>query len=147
MKKKVLITAAILVFALCCAGLGAWAASNFGTQSDPLVAMSYLEDVLQPQLEREFDAALDSAVESVSSAAGEFVSVGIGSGVSLAKGAELLCLEGGVTCTGALIDLTGGGVLNAGEALEANHLYLSAAEGSVLSGSGEALVRGSYTAG
>ena len=46
MKKKLIIAlAAALV--LCCAGVGAWAASNAGTQSDPLVAMSYLEQVQQ----------------------------------------------------------------------------------------------------
>ncbi len=54
MKKKLIIAlAAALV--LCCAGVGAWAASNAGTQSDPLVAMSYLEQV-QQRLERNFEA-------------------------------------------------------------------------------------------
>ena len=63
MKKKLIIAlAAALV--LCCAGVGAWAASNAGTQSDPLVAMSYLEQV-QQRLERNFDAALDEAVDGL----------------------------------------------------------------------------------
>ena len=70
MKKKLIIAlAAALV--LCCAGVGAWAASNAGTQSDPLVAMSYLEQV-QQRLERNFDAALDEAVDGLDAAAGEF---------------------------------------------------------------------------
>lgn len=61
MKKRLVIILLAVVLALGCAGIGAWAATNYGTQSDPLIAQSYLDEVLRPQLEREFNAALDEA--------------------------------------------------------------------------------------
>ena len=135
MKKKLIIAlAAALV--LCCAGVGAWAASNAGTQSDPLVAMSYLEQV-QQRLERNFDAALDEAVDGLDAAAGEFASVSLSGGsVSLGVGTEVLCLEPGAVA-----------VINPGDTLSANHLYLVADNNTILSGAGEALIRGSYSVG
>ena len=146
MKKKLIIAlAAALV--LCCAGVGAWAASNAGTQSDPLVAMSYLEQV-QQRLERNFDAALDEAVDGLDAAAGEFAYVSLSGGsVSLGVGTEVLCLEPGAVATGTLIDATAGGVINPGDTLSANHLYLVADNNTILSGAGEALIRGSYSVG
>ncbi len=146
MKKKLVITltAAALV---CCLGIGAWAASNAGTQSDPLVAMSYLDDVSE-RLKREFSSALDDAVSGINASAGEFDSVNLGGGsVSLRTGTEVLCLEPGATATGTLIDATSGGVVNSGDILSANHLYLVADNNTLLSGTGEALIRGEYSFG
>ncbi len=145
MKKKLIIAlAAALV--LGCLGIGAWAAANYGTESDPLVAMSYLTGV-ETRLEREFNAALDEAVGDLGVASGAFESVSLSeSGVTLGLGAEVLCLESGARATGTLVDATAGGVLNAGQALEANHLYIVADSGTVLAGQVTALVRGEYTA-
>ena len=137
-KKLIIILAAALI--LGCLGIGAWAAGSAGTQSDPLVAMSYLDNVRE-QLRREFDSALDEAVGEVSAGAGEFDSV------SLSTGTEVLCLEPGATATGTLIDATSGGVINPGDILSANHLYLVADNNTLLSGTGEALVRGGYSLG
>ena len=146
MNRKGLIIAAVLVLLLGCAGVGAWAAGNYGTQADPLVAMSYLEEVLQPKLEREFDSALEDAVEGVGAQAGAFESISLSaSSVSLSGGTELVCLTSGAVCTGTLIDATAGGVLNAGGSLAANHLYIVSDASAVLSGEGEVLIRGAYS--
>ena len=144
-KKLIIILAAALI--LGCLGIGAWAAGSAGTQSDPLVAMSYLDNVRE-QLRREFDSALDEAVGEISAGAGEFDSVSLSGGsVSLSTGTEVLCLEPGATATGTLIDATTGGVINPGDILSANHLYLVADNNTLLSGTGEALVRGGYSLG
>ena len=146
MKKK-LIVALVLVFALALAGAGVWAASNAGTESDPLVAMSYLTDELEPRLQREIDEAIEEALGGASAASGGFVGEELSAGaLRLSVGTELMCLSGGAYADGELVDLTAGGVLSAGEALSVNHLYLCAGRNTLLSGQGEILLRGEYSA-
>ena len=146
MKKK-LIIALVLVFALALAGAGVWAASNAGTESDPLVAMSYLTDELEPKLRREIDEAIEEALGGASAASGGFVGEELSAGaLRLSVGTELMCLSGGAYADGELVDLTAGGVLSAGEALSVNHLYLCAGRDTLLSGQGEILLRGEYSA-
>ena len=146
MKKK-LIVALVLVFALALAGAGVWAASNAGTESDPLVAMSYLTDELEPKLQREIDEAIEEALGGASAASGGFVGEELSAGaLRLSVGTELMCLSGGAYADGELVDLTAGGVLSAGEALSVNHLYLCAGRDTLLSGQGEILLRGEYSA-
>lgn len=146
MKKK-LIVALVLVFALALAGAGVWAASNAGTESDPLVAMSYLTDELEPRLRREIDEAIEEALGGASAASGGFVGEELSAGaLRLSVGTELMCLSGGAYADGELVDLTAGGVLSAGEALSVNHLYLCAGRDTLLSGQGEILLRGEYSA-
>lgn len=146
MKKK-LIIALVLVFALALAGAGVWAASNAGTESDPLVAMSYLTDELEPKLQREIDEAIEEALGGASAASGGFVGEELSAGaLRLSVGTELMCLSGGAYADGELVDLTAGGVLSAGEALSVNHLYLCAGRDTLLSGQGEILLRGEYSA-
>lgn len=146
MKKK-LIVALVLVFALALAGAGVWAASNAGTESDPLVAMSYLTDELEPRLRREIDEAIEEALGGASAASGGFVGEELSAGaLRLSVGTELMCLSGGAYADGELVDLTAGGVLSAGEALSVNHLYLCAGRDTLLSGQGEVLLRGEYSA-
>ncbi|HIS67491.1 MAG TPA: hypothetical protein IAC18_07990 [Candidatus Scatomorpha merdipullorum] len=146
MKKK-LIIALVLVFALGLAGAGVWAASSAGTESDPLVAMSYLTDELEPRLQREIDEAIEEALGGASAASGGFVGEELSAGaLRLSVGTELMCLSGGAYADGELVDLTAGGVLSAGEALSVNHLYLCAGRDTLLSGQGEILLRGEYSA-
>ena len=146
MKKK-LIIALVLVFALGLAGAGVWAASSAGTESDPLVAMSYLTDELEPRLRREIDEAIEEALGGASAASGGFVGEELSAGaLRLSVGTELMCLSGGAYADGELVDLTAGGVLSAGEALSVNHLYLCAGRDTLLSGQGEILLRGEYSA-
>ena len=146
MKKK-LIIALVLVFALGLAGAGVWAASSAGTESDPLVAMSYLTDELEPKLQREIDEAIEEALGGAAASSGGFVGEELSAGaLRLSVGTELMCLSGGAYADGELVDLTAGGVLSAGEALSVNHLYLCAGRDTLLSGQGEILLRGEYSA-
>ena len=61
--KKWQIVILVIAVAVLAAGIGAYAATNYGTQSDPLVAMSYLEDVLGPKMETELDKQIDEAAK------------------------------------------------------------------------------------
>lgn len=141
--KKWQVLVLVLAVALLAAGVGAYAATNYGTQSDPLIAQSYLDEVLAPQLQREFDAALEEAVSGLEGGESAFESVTASGGVSCAEGTEVIPLGEGATATGTMIDATAGGIVNAGEALSANHLYLAADDLTVSAGC-ELLIRGDF---
>ncbi len=158
MKKKRLRTA--LCIALAAAGLtafGALAAGGAGSQSDPLVTLSYLTDTFTGQIMDKVDASIagrdarllqELGGSAVSGAASAYTAVTLGAGQTLygEAGCEVLLRSGAASCGASaepgLVDTTAGG----GASLQANHLYLmtdsrtvTASEGAVL------LVRGVYT--
>ena len=162
MKNKKLLTvlAAVVILALG-VGIGAYAASNYGTQSDPLVAKSYLDDVLTPRLQQQFQTQLDESVSAMeqqiagaaSSGSANFASVSLGGGQSLTgdAGCEIILRTGSATCVGVtgLADVTDGVVLSSGNSIPQNHLLTIAGNGSGLKADSATtlLVRGSYTVG
>ncbi|MCI2105750.1 MAG: hypothetical protein LKK00_03400 [Intestinimonas sp.] len=140
-----------------------------GTQTDPLVTVSYLNDVVTPHILSQVDtrltqresaltAKLDAAIDQYSSdmdaklaAGGESVSsvfqvVTLQNGKKLTGGVgcEFLLRGGSAVCVAAsapgLIDTTGGSTLPSGQALILNHLYLSTAEGRGLLATGAVTV-------
>jgi hypothetical protein len=56
--KKWQVILLLVVVAAVAAGAGAYAATNYGTQSDPLVTVSYLTDTLEPSIKSDFDGRL-----------------------------------------------------------------------------------------
>ena len=143
------ILAAVLAVLLL-AGISAYAAVKYGTKEDPLITKSYLDSVVQPELEKELKSQLDLAeTELRSSVAGEFTELSLTSGVSVKcnAGGELLLRSGGARALGSLVDTTAGSSVSAGAALTLNHLYLAAEDGSGLTASSGAavLVSGSYS--
>lgn len=156
MKKRLEMTAIIMVVALVFTCVGAYAASNAGTQSDPLVTVSYLTKTLQPSMEAQFDSAVTSAMTQLeqqfeSELTGEFAVVTVESGKTMtcSTGCEVLFRSGSATAVGnsGLIDTSAGSTVSSGNALTANHLYMSPASDSGLTASGAVtiLVRGTYT--
>lgn len=160
MKRKKLLTvlAAMVILALG-VGIGAYAASNYGTQSDPLVAKSYLDNVLTPQLQQQFQAQLDESVSAMeqqiagaaSSGAANFASVSLGNGQTLTgdAGCEIILRTGSATVIGSsgLADVTDGVMLSAGSAVTQNHLLTIGGNGSGLTAASATtlLVRGAYS--
>ena len=67
MKKWSVWLTCILVAALMIAGVAAIAA-EYGSQSDPLVTLSYIEQVLLPQSKKDVDQAVSDALEDFASA-------------------------------------------------------------------------------
>ena len=59
MKKALTITVAVIAALTLIVGVTALAATNYGTADDPLVTLSYLNDVLRPELDAKFDSMLD----------------------------------------------------------------------------------------
>ncbi len=156
MKKNTVLTvlAAVLILGLGI-GVGAYAASNFGTQADPLVAKSYLDQTVTPKLQAQFEAKLDQQVKLIeqqiaSASTGlDFVSVSLTNGQTLkgSVGCEIILRSGSVSASGSLSDVTDGRTLAAGAALTANHLCLVGAQGDGVKAASSVtlLVRGAYT--
>lgn len=153
-KRLVTVLAAVLILALGI-GVGAYAASNLGTQSNPLVAKSYLDQTVTPQLQQEFQTKLDEQVRlleskiSSSSSGLDFKAITLNNGQSLkaSAGCELVLRAGTASAIGVLSDVTEGKQVASGAALSANHLYMALNDGEGLSAGSSVtvLVRGAYT--
>ena len=133
--KKWQIVVLVIAVAVLAAGIGAYAATNYGTQSDPLVAMSYLEKVLGPKMEQQLDEQIAEAAEQYKyqygAEAGGFSVVQLPSGgtLSVGEGCEIVLRSGACAASGALVDVTSGSELASGGALTANHLYVGSGSG------------------
>ena len=147
--RRILIAA---LAALVLAGVTAYAVTNYGSESDPLITKSYLDSVVQPKLEAELGRQMDEAEQEMqSSTPGEFTELSLKAGQSLTctAGSEFLLRSGSAKSVGSLADTTGGGSVSAGAAITANHLYMAAENGGGLTASANAvvLVSGSYSLG
>ena len=156
MKKKLQFLAVFVVVALVFTAVGAYAASNYGSQSDPLITMSYLTKTLQPAMESQFDNAVTNAMsqleqqfESELSGAFQVVTVDSGKTMSCNAGCEVLFRSGSAGAAGAsgMLDVTAGSVTNANSAMTQNHLYMAPADGSGFTAKNAVtvLIRGTYT--
>lgn len=169
MKNRWALRLTALMLVSCLAMSGVSLAVEPGSASDPLVTLSYLNDVFLGQIMTKVDqkiAARNSQMlqqsggaGGVSGAAGgvsgaEFTVVTLSTGQVLTGdiGCEVMLRVGTASCVSpsspGLIDETTAGTLNNGGALTANHLYMMTIEGrGVKAGSGttKLLVRGSYT--
>lgn len=140
-KKLLIVAAGVLILAVGI-GVGAYAASAYGTQSDPLVAKSYLDDVFTPQLQAEFDTKVDTEIQKLeqqissveASVTGNFQAVTLTSGQTLTAkaGCEIILRSGSAAVSGSvgLSDITSGSALANGNALTANHLCVVAGDDS-----------------
>ena len=148
MKKKWRIALICVLCAACLAGIGVWAAGNYGSEDDPLVAMSYLEDVLQPKIESSVDAKISEATKGISGGSASFAVVNLGAGqsVTLSEGAEVVLRSGACAVTGTMADVTGG--TDTGAELTMNHLCLASGTVTLTAGADSTLlIRGGYTVG
>ena len=159
-KKNKLTTLLVFVLvAVVFAGVGAYAATTIGTQSDPLVTLSYLNERLYPQLVSQISDKADEMAAQIKSSMGTSGGVDSYAVVSLSKGQKLV---GSVGCevllrignasviaqdNPGLVDTTAGNALNAGSAVPKNHLCMVTIVGGGLqaSDSVKVIVRGSYT--
>lgn len=159
MKKKTTVIMILAVIFAMVAGVAVYAVANYGTASDPLVAASYLRDVVQPAMMDQYESALNRAVDTVgtqfsddlSSKVGSYQTVTLADGQTLqgSAGTEVLLRSGSATASSALVDSTAGSTLAAGGSLTANHLYFAQADGAAVRATSAVtvMVRGSYSIG
>ena len=135
--------------------LAATAGGGAGSQADPLITLSYLNETFTAQIMDKVDrlliqrgAALEEALPAQQADAYSPVTLSAGQVLHGEAGCEVVLRTGTARCggSGGLINVTSGGTLGSETSLEANHLYLmpesrsiTAADGAIL------LVRVSYT--
>lgn len=158
--------------------VGAFSASAAGgDKGDPLVTLSYLTQVVTPELLEKvdeqvkaneqaltdkLDAAIDDYAKQMEQALGQgtgasasYAPVSLSAGQTLypAAGSELLLRSGEAKVSAGtspvLLDATAGSSLEIGGSLTVNHLYVAPLDGVKISASSAAvfLVRGGYTVG
>lgn len=160
MRKKqlrtILIIAAVVVVL---ASVTVLAVNNYGSASDPLVSMSYINQTLTPSLQSKFSTQLDAKAQAlqnsfasaVSEKGGGFATVTMTKGQKLtcSAGSELLLVSGSAktVSAGIITDVTAGTAAAAGAALQANHLYMTVSEGAAITAAGAVtvMVRGTST--
>ena len=153
MKNHFLRTFLILLLVAVLGAVGVYAAARYGSQEDPLVAKSYLTDVVEKEITDYTDAQIRAAVSDaqgrvqaqIRAAAGVFETVRLTAGQTLAceSGTEVVLLSGSAAASGDLTDTTLGEAVTDG-AVAVNHLYL-AGDNAVLTAAADAalMVRGS----
>lgn len=153
MKKYLRIVMICAVVAVLSGGMGAYAATALGTESDPLITLSYLEQVLQPKLKAEAEQQTKDAIADLESrlteadSAFHSVTVPAGKTMTCEAGCEILVRSGDGYVTGAVLNLTSGQSVADNTWLLAHNLYLAAEDNAKLIASAETklMVRGSYT--
>ena len=132
-----------------------------GSSSDPLVTLSYLEDVFFDKIMDEVDERIATRnkdiakeVTGTSGTADAFAVVTLTDGQVLIGdiGCEVMLRVGSAVCTSpsapGLIDETSATTLNSGGALQQNHMYMMTIENrgvKATSPTVKVLVRGGYT--
>ena len=159
-KKKFLIALGVVLAIALVSGISIYAATTYGTSSDPLVTLSYLNEKFKPQILDDLEEQLTSSEDSVTQSLNEQISgftatidsmldgsspvseadtfsvVTLKSGqtVTCSVGAEIMLRIGTATGYGpsspALIDTTSGGTLSSGSALTTNHMYMVTIDGN-----------------
>ena len=155
----------LTVFWLCA---GAALAAGGGSQSDPLVTLSYLTQTVQPDILRQveerantrqadlmtqFEHRLDQLQGGTGgSAAYTLVTLSSGDRLELEAGCELMLRVGSAAVNSAtepaLIDMTTGGTLANAGSLVQNHLYMATIPDRTVTASAgtvKLLVRGGYS--
>lgn len=155
----------LTVFWLCA---GAALAAGGGSQSDPLVTLSYLTQTVQPDILRQVDERANTRQADLmtqfehrldqlqggtgGSAAYTLVTLSSGDRLELEVGCELMLRVGSAAVNSAtepaLIDMTTGGTLANAGSLVQNHLYMATIPDRTLTASAgtvKLLVRGGYS--
>ena len=133
-------------------------AGGAGTDKDPLVTLSYLNETFKKEILQQVDQQIAERDRKLAAqgagAASTFAVVDLAKGQTLtgAVGTEVMLRVGSALCVSpsapGLIDETDGKTLNGGGGLVQNHLYMMTIEGRGVQASSDTvklLVRGSYT--
>lgn len=177
MKKPDRITAAFGAIVLACVlVVGAFSVSaSGGDQQDPLITLSYLTQVVTPELLKKVDeqvaaneqaltdkintaidtysAEMEQALKQSGVQSSAFATVSLSTGQTLLPqaGSEVLLRSGSAAVSAGaapiLLDATAGTSLEIGGALSANHLYVVPLESAGITAASDSvlLVRGAYT--
>ena len=152
MKKRIAALCAAGIVAVC--GVGFAFAADPGSDGDPLISKSYIDNVLLPRIYSYIDSVVGGLTPSNpqgQSAAFEVVNVSAGQRVVAGEGTELILRMGSGTVIGSMrggiADTTGGTDLADGTDVPANHLLIvPLADGRGINVTSEAIfmIKGTY---
>lgn len=146
--------AGICLGAVLFGGMAVYAVTNYGSQDDPLITLSYLNDVLKPELEQKYLAGteealsqLESQVEAVESGAYKAVTLTKDQVMTCQPGCTFLVRSGSAYVSEGMLNLTAGESSAKNDWLKAHNLYMAVGDSDTVTASGETLllVRGEYT--
>ncbi|MBR3933386.1 MAG: hypothetical protein IKJ68_05720 [Clostridia bacterium] len=143
---KLSITLIFVLFALLCFS---GSAANPGTEEDPLVSLSYVNEVLMPQIKSYVDSQMQ---QEPSGNTFQIVNVKKGQTIIGFQGTEMILRMGSAkvvaTQKGGIADVTTGTDLQMGAAMPANHLLIvpyTDWRGVTMQTDGIVLVKGMYS--
>ena len=132
--------------------VAAGAAGTQGSQSDPLVTLSYLNEKVLPDILKQVDKKVEEGTKELreelkesGQASFRAAEAAKGKTVTLTAGAQLILRSGAAACTDGLVDLTTGeGVWGV---LALNHLYIATGDGLKVTAAEKSafLILGTYT--
>jgi len=175
MKNKIFTGILILATVALISGASILAVASPGTQADPFITLSYLNEVFRPRVmddvrvtEQEMTQRFNTRVATLEAqlqsgqgsgtSAGEpdrfhVVTLRRGQALTCSVGAEIMLRIGSATGSGsapALVNYTTGTTLSSGAELSTNHMYLVTIEGNGVRATADTvrvLVRGNYRVG
>ena len=169
-RKRLVTFLSVFVGLVLAVGIWAVASTSYGSQSDPLITLSYITDVLTGQITEKVNTMIDTklsvfsdelntritALENQSGGSGSFssfsvVSLSEGQTLTGEVGTELMLRVGTARCYASgspgLIDTTTAGTLENDGSMITNHMYMVTISGRGMKASSNVmvLVRGEYT--
>lgn len=152
--KKLRNIAVFCIVAVLIGGIGAYAATNYGTESDPLITLSYLNEVLKPQLEQSYTqktkdslAELEARIDGETNGAYAPLELKANQTLSCKAGCEFLVRSGEAYVTAGVLNVTEGKELAANDWLMKHHLYMAVSDSGAVRANSDLylMVRGEYT--
>lgn len=152
--KKLRVFAVFCLVAVLLGGLGAYAVTNYGSESDPLITLSYLNSVLKPELEQKYNqqtkdsiAELEARVEAVTDGGYTPVTVKANETLTCQAGCEFLVRSGEAYVTEGMLNVTEGKELAKNDWLMKHHLYMAVVDNAAVRANSDIylMVRGTYT--
>lgn len=154
-KRKMIITLVCVVLGIAALSAAVYAAVSYGSKDDPLISKSYLDSVVKPQLEADFEAELEAAIADMEAeSSGDFVVITLKNGQSVTcdVGCEVMLRIGSASAVGpdypVLVDTTSGESAASGTAMKTNHLYMVTIRGNGFKATADntkLLIKGDYT--
>lgn len=151
--KKLRSIVLLCMAAILIGGIGVYAVGSYGSESDPLITLSYLEKVIKPELEKQFAEETDELLQELKqeqvqgSGSYSAVTVKAGQTMTCKTGCEFLVRSGSAYVSSGMLNVTAGTEPARNDWLQAHNLYMAVIENATVTATGDTslMVRGEYT--
>ena len=152
--KKLRTFAVFCLVAVLLGGVCVYANTTYGTESDPLITLSYLNSVLKPELEQKYSQQTQAAIADVEARMeeklnGSYVAVTVKANQTLTckAGCEFMVRSGEAYVANGILDVTDGKELAANDWLMKYHLYMAMGDTATVRANSDVylMVRGEHS--